>query len=145
VEKELRTFAIAVIFDRLGMTHTCLKKNFGKQEILEEYRKEIESEEEEYNNQLRELMREYDMLRVGFSGGPLEFLDYFFELHEQELLDSNHWSSHRACNRNDKDLLGPGKHYNYRQLSFTGGAILYRHTEEVREENMLALLFDKGN
>jgi hypothetical protein len=143
VEKEVRTFAIAVIFDRLGMTHTCV--NSPGQQILEEDREEIESEEEEFNNQLQELIGEYDMLRVEFSGGPLEFLDYFFELHEQELLDSNHWSSRRAWNYDDKDLLGPGQHYNYRQFSFTGREILYRHTEEVREENMLALLFDKGH
>jgi hypothetical protein len=42
VETEVRTFAIAVIFDRLGMTHTCVKENFEEQQILKEDREDIE-------------------------------------------------------------------------------------------------------
>jgi len=145
-EKEIRAFALAEIFDRLGMRHTCVKSDFFQRHntlIVEEDRLEIESEEEDFNNELEKLMMEYDMLREKFDGGALEFLDYFFELQEQDLVDSNHWSSRPVNNRNDKDLLGPGKNYNFSQPSFASREILYGHTEEVREENVLGILFNE--
>ncbi|KAH8590623.1 hypothetical protein B0O99DRAFT_675868 [Bisporella sp. PMI_857] len=143
-EKEIRTFALAMIFDRLGITHTCpWSKLYIRHQsfIPNEDRLEIEDEEEELHNRLKEIMKEYDMSRAKFKGGALEFLDYFFELHEYELADEDHWGSHNTCNSYDTDLLGPGRNYNFSQLSFAGKRILHRHTEEVKEEHMLALLF----
>jgi hypothetical protein len=46
-------------------------------------------------------------------------------------------------NWNDKNLLGPGVNYQLMRLSFTEKEIYYDHWEGVKEENMLALLFDE--
>lgn len=142
VEKQVRAIALAETFDQLGMTHTCANP-YKKLQILEEDRLEIESEEEYFNNQLQDWMKEYDILRVKFSGGPLEFLDYFFELYDHELMDPRYpwhvwWTSY------DKDILGPGIQYQCFRESFTGRKIIFGPTEGVKEENMLSLLFDEG-
>ncbi|KAH8586075.1 ankyrin repeat-containing domain protein, partial [Bisporella sp. PMI_857] len=144
LEKEIRTFALVMTFDRLGMTHTCVRIDPYMRYcslIPDEDRLEIEDEEEELHNRLDELMKEYDISRAKFKGCALEFLDYFFELREQELADEDHWSSYTTDNYDDKDLLGPGRNYNFSQPSFADRRVLHRHTEEVREEDMLALLF----
>lgn len=141
VEQQARAFALGEVFDRLQMTHTCVNIRQPYQQIAEEDRIEIEIEEEEFHEQLLELMEEYDIGRVKFSGGPLEFLDFFFEMHELDL-PSNKDNYDKVLNWNDKDILGPGKEYQFSRISFTGKEIFFGHTEEVKEENMLALLFD---
>jgi len=145
IEKQVRSFAIDEVFNRLGMTHTCVHiKAYGVHEVMgEEDRAEIEDEEEELNDQLEQLMEEYDLLRAEFQGGPLEFLDYFFESHEDSLWDTDKWREY-VRNSNDRDLLSPGEYYQLKRLSFTGKQIYYDHREEVNEENMLALLFDEN-
>jgi hypothetical protein len=144
VEQQARAFALGEIFDRLQMTHTCVNIHQPSQQIPEEDRLEIESEEEEFSMQLRELMKEYDLGRVEFSGGPLEFLDFFFEMQELNLPSQDYpWIWSHKYNSNDKDLLGPGVQYQSCRASFAGKQIFYGHREEVNEENMLALLFDE--
>ena len=87
-------------------------------------------------------MEEYESLRAKFQGGPLEFLDYFFESHEDSLWDMEKGRKY-VRNWNYKDLLGPGEDYHLQRLSFTGKKIHYDHKEEFKEANMLALLFDE--
>jgi ankyrin repeat protein len=146
VERQARAFAIGEIFDRLEMTHTCVNMNNPSEQISEEDRLEIQYEEEEFNDQLRELMEEYDIERPKFNGSPLAFLDWFFEMHEMDLPSQEEAYGERwkNNNKNDKDLLGPGPEYQDCRYSFTNRYIWYGHREEVNDESMLALLFGKN-
>jgi ankyrin repeat protein len=146
VERQARAFAVGEIFDRLEMTHTCVNMNEPSEQISEEDRLEIEEEEEEFNDQLRELMEEYDVERSKFNGSPLAFLDWFFEMHEMDLPSQQtaYKERRKKDNKNDKDLLGPGPNYQGCRYSFTNRYAWYGHREEVNQENMLALLFGKN-
>jgi hypothetical protein len=122
VEKQARAFAIGEVFDRLEMTHTCVNIHKPSKQIAEEERLEIEWEEEELNDQLQQLMEEYDLRRAKFSGSPLEFLDHFFESHELDLYSDEYgrlaWWGTDISNWDDPDLLGPGDEYHKRRKSF---------------------------
>ncbi|KAH6665505.1 hypothetical protein B0J14DRAFT_569108 [Halenospora varia] len=141
VEQQVRAFALGELFNRLQMTHTCIDIRNPAHKILEEDRLEIESEEDEFYSQLQELMEEYDLRRIGFSGGPLEYLDWFLE--DQEF-DLPHISGVYCGKRSSPgfNLLGPGPYYQSCRKSFTGRDIYYGHKEAVTEENMLFLLFN---
>jgi hypothetical protein len=141
----MRNLALALIFDQLEMAYTCIKSHYYKLYITfvtEKYRLGSESEER-FNNRLETLIEKNNILEAKFNSGTLEFLDYFFELHGQGVLDSNYWSSRCKYNQGNTDLLGPAEDYPLSQLSFAAKCIPYGHTEELREENMLAILFDR--
>ena len=138
VEQQSRAFALLEVFDRLGMTHTCIDLYEPGKQISEEDRLEIQFEEEEFNDQLQELMEEYDLGRAEFKGGPVDFLELFLDSHEVDLPSKfEHWE----WNWNDSDVLGPGENYQSIRYSFAGNEIVSKHREQVTEENMLALLF----
>jgi hypothetical protein len=126
------------------MTHTYVDIHNPGRKVSEEDRLAIESEEDEFYNQLQQLMEEYDLGRAEFSRGPLEYLDQFFEIQELDLPPHILSVSYSGRSSSDSNLLGPGLHYQLRRGSFNGKPIYYGHKEPVTEENMLALLFDEG-
>jgi hypothetical protein len=143
VEEQARAFALGEIFNRLGMTHTCINIHYPSRKFPEEDRTEIECEEQEFSNQLQELMKEYDSGCAEFCGGPLDYLGFFFKRQELSLpsVEECWWETRDKRNENDKDLLGPGTNYQSGRFSFTGEVIFNGHREQAIEENMLDLLF----
>ena len=141
VEEQARAFARGEVFDRLEMTHTCIDMGHSSKHIPDEDRLEIQWEEEELEDQLHQLMEEFDRSRANFDGGPFEFVELFFESHELDLPSQIY--SYRASNFGDPDLLGPGLYYRSCRPSFTDETIYCGHKEKVTEENMLALLFNE--
>ena len=140
VEEQARAFARGEVFDRLEMTHTCIDMGRPSKHIPDEDRLEIQWEEEELEDQLHQLMDEFDRSRANFDGGPFEFVELFFESHELDLPSHIYsFGRYASC---DPDLLGPGYCYQSSRCSLTGENIYYGHKEKVTEENMLALLFD---
>ncbi|KAH8655008.1 hypothetical protein BGZ60DRAFT_435416 [Tricladium varicosporioides] len=141
VEQQVRAFVLGEIFNRLEMTHTCINLERPNHKIPEEDRLEIESEQDEYYCQLQALMEEYDLKRVEFSGGPLEYLDWFLEGKEFDLPHIPE-AYHTRLSSPKYDLLGPGTSYQLCRKSFMGRDIYYGHKEPKTEENILSLLFD---
>jgi ankyrin repeat protein len=140
IQEQVRAFALGEIFNRLEMTHTCIRLYRPDQQVLDEDRLDIEDEEEELNIQLQELMNRFETLRAGFGGNHLDLLDCFLEDLEQDLPPLGN-SCSRAYDWKNKNLLGPGRVYGYSRYNFKGEQILYGHTECLGDENMLALLF----
>jgi hypothetical protein len=125
------------------MTHTCVDIHKPGQQVSEENRLGIESDEDEFYNQLQQLMEEYDVGRTEFSGGFLEYLDRFFEMHELDLPVYEPSIGYGWLSADDTNLLGPGPKYQSSRGSFSGKLIYYGHKEPVTEESILALLFDE--
>jgi hypothetical protein len=145
VEQQTRAFALGEVFDRLQMTHTCVDICKPGQQISEDDRLAIESDEDEFHYQLQQFMEEYDLGRTGFASGPLEYLDWFFETHELDLPSFDPNTTYSGRSSYDSNLLGPGLNYQSARRSFSGKMIYYGHKELVTEENVLALLFDKDH
>lgn len=53
-------------------------------------------------------MEEYDLGRTEFSGGPLEYLDRFFEVQELDLHSYVPNRNYSGRSSYDSSLLGPG-------------------------------------
>ena len=120
LEEQVRAFALGEIFERLGMTHTCVRLGTLGKQIHPEDRLEIEDEEEESNFQLEEMMIKFDSLRFGFDGDHLDFLDRFLEELEQDLPPPDDGCG--AWDWNDqKNFLGPGRNYAHSRYNFKGG------------------------
>lgn len=140
LEEQVRAFIVGEVFNRLQMTHTCICLHFPRKQFPHEDRLEIEDEEEEMNDHLEEVIANWDSLRPGFDGGPLEFLDGFLEELERELppLDN---AMGVFDFKDQKDLLSPGRLYARERIDFRRKRVLYGHNECLSEENILALLF----
>lgn len=67
------------IFERLELTHTCVRFRPTIHRLPEEDRLEIEEEEEELYLQLEELMNEFDEWLEEFNGDIADCVDIFFD------------------------------------------------------------------
>jgi hypothetical protein len=87
LEQQARAYARGEVCDRLEMTHTCSSILSPCKHISEE-RLEIQWEEEELEDQLERYMEEFDLRRAEFDGGPMEFVEYFFDSQDMDITSS---------------------------------------------------------
>lgn len=150
LEHQLRCFARGEVFNRLGMTHTCLRLHSERsggdfRDFLDEDRREIEWEEEELSHQLDTMMDDYDSLRLEFDGDPFDYFDNFFETLDRSLKPVQHSIFQlRLWADGDSDVLSPGELYERFWYSSRGVKVRYGHKEVAMEEEMLAIVFDES-
>ena len=144
---QLRCFALGEVFNRLEMTHTCLRLHSVRyggdfRDFPEDDRREIEFEEEELHHQLDKMMNDYDSSQLEFYSDPFDHFDNFFETLDQLLKPVQYFIFHpRLWSECDSDVLSPGELYEHFWFSSRGERIRYGHREVAMEEDMLTLVF----
>ncbi|KKZ68532.1 hypothetical protein EMCG_05816 [[Emmonsia] crescens] len=139
-----RQLVLSEVFNRLDLTHTCIRLSLNSVRLFpEEDRLEIEEEEEEISLELQRIMEEYDVWESTFEGDISLCVDQFFDKIDPVLPPTRHdrglsipWRA------NDPDILGPGRIEVRYYISSRGEKIHFGHKEGIHEENMLRILFE---
>jgi Ankyrin repeats (many copies)/Ankyrin repeat len=130
------------IFDRLELTHTCIRCLPTVRKFPEEDRLEIEEEEEELWVQLEEIIDEYDEWQREFNGDIVDCVGIFFDRLDLILRPtqaSMRWAG--FLREGDGGILGPGEGCENHWISSRGKDIIYDHKEGGRESYVLCSLF----
>lgn len=148
LKKHWRAFVVCETFDRLGMTHTCIKQDSSNDDSLSKIRLfpdnrriEIEDEEEELFFKLEEIVARFDLFSENRVDDMSRCVDEFFDDLDWDLLPWRFRRHHSLFNRNP-GCLGPGESFyvDY-YISSRGKAIKCHHKEIATEESMLRWLF----
>lgn len=140
--RQWRCLVRCEIFDRLKLTHTCIRYIPTVRKFPEEDRLEIEEEEEELYLQLEKLMNEYDEWQGEFDGNIVECVGIFFDRLDLILRPTQTSIRFGALRGEDEDgILGPGERREMPWIS-SRGERLCDHKEGGRESYILCPLFD---
>lgn len=143
MKRHWHSLVVSELFNRLEMTHTCVRI-LPKVRLFDDIeRMRIEAEEEELLFQLQELVARFELLSVTFDGSDSDCVDEFFDDLDNDLPPPQHFSFTLAMwTANDPDCFGPGVDvYPDSWISSRGREIMYGYKEIGTESSMLRLLF----
>jgi hypothetical protein len=140
LRQQWRSFVRMEIFDRLELTHTCIRQFPAVRTFPEQDRLDIEEEEEEYNFELEILMNGYDNWQKHFDGGILNCVDTFFDKLDQDLRPRGSFLLLPIVSYN-LDILGTGTGEKNHWMT-SRGKLLHQHREGVQENGILQWLFN---
>lgn len=132
-----RAFVVCVTFNRLGMTHTCIKLNSPGRLFPDNRRIEIEDEEQELFFELEEIAARFDLFSEN-TDDLSDCVDEFFDDLDWDL-PPRPFDTLLGSISSEADCLEPGEPLLY--LSSRGERIKYGYKEIVKEESMLRWLF----
>lgn len=139
-----RAFVLCETFNRLGMTHTCLKLESPGRLFPDNERIEIEDEEEELFFELEEVVARFDLFSENRNDDLSKCVDEFFDDLDGDLRPRRLPVSWKKWEWNHRSpgCLGPGESFSEETYLSSGGKeIKYAHKEIVEEESMLRWLF----
>lgn len=139
MKRHWRAFVVCETFNRLGMTHTCIKLNSPPQLFPDNRRIEIEDEEEELFFELEEIIARFDLFSENRIDDMSTCVDEFFDDLDWDLRPRR--SGGGWIDRNPGCLGRGDSFYVDYYLSSRGELIKYNHKEIVEEESMLRWLF----
>lgn len=85
LRREARSFVRMEIFDRLELTHTCIRKFPDIRPFHEQDRLEIEEEEQELYAQFNAFISDFDKWQENFDGDVMSCVNSFFDNLDQHL------------------------------------------------------------
>lgn len=129
------------IFNRLELTHTCIRQFPTVRAFPEQDRLEIEEEEEELHFELEVLMNEYDDWQQHFDGDILNCVETFFDKLDQDLRPRGGFLCWQQVSY-DRDILGIGTTTKDHWMTSRGELLHQGHKEGVQESYILQSLFD---
>lgn len=136
-----RAFIVCETFNRLEMTHTCLKLHPIIQHFPDNRRIEIEDEEEELFFELEEVVARFDLFSENRQDDLSECVDEFFDDLDGDLRPRSSLPEWTWWDE-DTGFLGPGEEFNVDYyVSSRGKRIKYGYQEIVEEVSMLRWLF----
>ena len=144
LEKQWRCVVLRELFDRLGLTHTCVRVLRDVRQFPDDDRLEIEEEEEEMHMELETLMEEFDEWQAGYAGDIVSCVNLFFDRIDpclkpfQGLLYVDGWLGFE----DDTDCLAPDARFERTWTNSRGQRLCYGHEEGLHEERMLRILFE---
>ena len=143
IDRQWRCLVALEVFERLEMTHTCIRHLPTVRAFPEEDRLEIEEEEEELFIEFESIMNEYDQFRGDFIGPTAKCVEDFFDKLDDDLRPlQGMFTSGKIWNNDDTDILGPGNEYQGYWISSSGKLVRYGHHESAGESCLLGSLFD---
>lgn len=143
-----RAFIVCETFNRLGMTHTCIKLDspildfHNRIRLFPDNRRiEIENEEEELFFKLEEIVARFDLFSENRADDLSKCVDEFFDDLDWDLSPRRFRFPLQWYDRNP-GCLGPGESFSVDcYVSSRGDEIKCNFKEIVTEESMLCLLF----
>lgn len=143
MKKYWRSLVWIEVFERLELTHTCVRLYPTVKTFPEEDRLEIEDEEEELYSELQNIVDEYDSFQAGFDGNTPDCVEEFFDKLDKYLPPKQFIQyPRRVWSENDPDCLSPGMIPVKNWVSSRGEFRLSGHIERITESHMLRILFD---
>lgn len=141
MRRHWRAFVACETFNRLGMTHTCIKLNSPGRLFPDNRRTEIEDEEQELFFELEEVVARFDLFSEN-RDDLSDCVDEFFDDLDGDLRPRQYHVPWRKWYNKSPGCLGPGESFSVDcYLSSRGEQIKYNFKERVREESMLRWLF----
>ncbi|QKX63955.1 uncharacterized protein TRUGW13939_11127 [Talaromyces rugulosus] len=143
-KKYWRAFVVGETFNRLGMTHTCIKLENRIRSFPDNERIKIEDEEEGLFSELEEIVARFDLYSENFGDDLSRCVDDFFDDLDGDIRVACRFERHSwlysIYTVFDDGLLGE---YSFEGdfVSTRGRLMRYGYKEIVKEESMLRLLF----
>lgn len=137
-----RAFIMSETFNRLGMTHTCIKLHSADRLFPDCRRIEIEEEEVEDFFELEEIVARFDLFSERFGDDLSKCVDEFFDDLDGDLRPKGPFAIGATWTDTDPDCLGPGEwlFVDYFQSS-RGQLMKYGYKEITKEDAILRWLF----
>lgn len=139
LRQQARSFVRMEIFDRLELTHTCIRKFPDVRPFHEHDRLEIEEEEQELYAQLDAFMSDFDKWQENFDGDVMNCVDCFFDNLDQHLRPRI-ILTFASMDSYDHDILGSGTRITNFWVN-SKGQLQRSHREGYRESYMLQSLY----
>lgn len=137
-----RAFIVNETFNRLGMTHTCIKLHSADRLFPDCSRIEIEEEEVEYFFKLEEIVARFDLFSERFGDDLSICVDEFFDDLDGDLRPKGLFGFVPTWNDTDPDCLGPGESLYVKYFQSSRGQVMkYGYKEITKEDAMLRWLF----